>query len=55
MDPLGSMFHVRLFEAKNKVFQFDYQKMNEHVRVRLIFEKMVFDQSLNRNNEYQNL
>ena len=38
-------FEVQSFKAKNRVF--DHQKMNEHVRV--------FDQSLNRNNEYQNL
>ena len=25
---LGSMFDVRSFEAKNRVFEFDYQKMN---------------------------
>ena len=25
---LGSMFDVRSFEAKNRVFEFDYHKMN---------------------------
>ena len=25
---LGSKFDVRSFEAKNRVFEFDYQKMN---------------------------
>ena len=49
------MFDVRSFEAKNRVFEFDYQQMNtfefvrcskNDVRVRLMFDKMVFDPSL---------
>ena len=46
------MFDVRSFEPKNRVLEFDYQKMNmfmsvqcskNDVQVRLIFDKMVFD------------
>ena len=49
------MFDVRSFEAKNKVFEFDDQSMNmfefvqcskNDVRVRSMFDKMVFDTSL---------
>ena len=49
------MFDVRSFEAKNKVFEFDHQQMNtfefvrcskNDVRVRTMFDKMVFDTSL---------
>ena len=48
---LGSMFQVRLFEAKNRVFEFDHQLMNalqftqcskNDVRDRSMFDKMVF-------------
>ena len=48
-------FDVRLFEAKNRVFEFDYQKMNMFefvqcskigLRVRSMFDKMVFYTSL---------
>ena len=54
---LGSKFDVRSFEAKNRVFEFDRQQMNtfefvrcskNDVRVRSMFEKMVFDPSLSR-------
>ena len=53
--PLGSKFDVRSFEAKNRVFEFDDQQMNmfefvrcskNDVRVRSMFDKMVFDTSL---------
>ena len=52
---LGSMFDVRSFEAKKRVFEFDHQQMNtfefvrcskNDVRVRSMFDKMVFDPSL---------
>ena len=52
---LGSKFDVRLFEAKNRVFEFDHQQTNtfefvrcskNDVRVRSMFDKMVFDISL---------
>ena len=52
---LGSKFDVRSFEAKNRVFEFDHQQMNmfefvrcskNDVRVRSMFDKMVFDPSL---------
>ena len=52
---LGSKFDVLSFEAKNRVFEFDRQQMNtfefvrcskNDVRVRSMFEKMVFDPSL---------
>ena len=52
---LGSKFDVRSFEAKNRMFEFDRQQMNtfefvrcskNDVRVRSMFEKMVFDPSL---------
>ena len=52
---LGSKFDVRSFEAKNRVFEFDYQQMNtfefvrcskNDVRVRSMFDKLVFDPSL---------
>ena len=52
---LGSKFDVRSFEAKNRVFEFDHQQMNmfefvrcskNDVRVRSMFDKMVFDTSL---------
>ena len=52
---LGSTFDFRSFEAKNRVFEFDHQQMNtfefvrcslNDVRVRLMFDKMVFDPSL---------
>ena len=39
---LGSKFDVRSFEAKNRV----RSPTNEHVRVRSMLEKMVFDPSL---------
>ena len=48
-------FDVRSFEAKNRVFEFDYQKMNTFesvqcqkidVWVHLMFDKMRFDTSL---------
>ena len=51
---MGSMFDVCSFEAKNWLFQFEYQK-DEHVRVHSMFEKCgwiwsifdkIFDQSL---------
>ena len=54
---LCSKFNVQLFEAKNRVFEFDYQKMNmfefvrcskNDVRVRSMFDKMVFDPSLEK-------
>ena len=50
-----TMFEVRSFEAKNRVFEFDHLQMNtfEFVRylrndvgVRSMFGKMVFDPSL---------
>ena len=53
---LGSKFDLRSFKAKNRVFQFDHQQMNmfefvrcskNDVRVRSMFDKMVFDTSLN--------
>ena len=28
VDPVGSMFNVCSFEAKNRVFEFNYHKMN---------------------------
>ena len=49
------MFNIRSFEAINKVFEFDHQQMNtfefvrcskNDVRVRSMFDKMVFDPSL---------
>ena len=49
------MFDVCSFEAKNVVFEFDHQQMNtfecvrcskNDVRVRSLFDKMVFDSSL---------
>ena len=52
---LGSKFDVQSFEAKNRVFEFDHQQMNmfefvrcskNDVRVRSMFDKMVFDPSL---------
>ena len=52
---LGSKFDVRSFEAKNRVFEFDHQQMNmfefvwclkNDIRVRSMFDKMVFDPSL---------
>ena len=52
---LGSKFDVRSFKAKNRVFEFDHQQMNmfefvrcskNDVRVRSMFDKMVFDPSL---------
>ena len=52
---LGSLFDVRSFKAKNKVFEFDHQQTNmfefvrcskNDVRVRSMFHKMVFDPSL---------
>ena len=52
---IGSKFDVRSFEAKNRVFEFDHQQMNmfkfvrclkNDVRVRSMFDKMVFDPSL---------
>ena len=52
---LGSKSDVQSFEAKNRVFQFDYQPINmfefirclkNDVRVRSMFDKMVFDPSL---------
>ena len=58
MDTLGSMFHVRLFKAKNKVFQFNYQKMNMFesiqcskidVPVCSMFDIMVFNPALHDN------
>ena len=57
---LGSKFDVRSFEAKNRVFEFDHQQMNmfefvrcskNDVRVRSMFDKMVFDPSLNESNK----
>ena len=48
-------FNVCLFEAKNRVFEYGYQKMNtfefvqcskNDVRVCSMFDKMVFDTSL---------
>ena len=57
---LGSKFDVRSFKAKNRVFKFDYQKMNKFksvqcskndVQVRSIFDKMLFDPSLVANIE----
>ena len=59
---LGSKFDVRSFEAKNRVFEFDHQQMNtfefvrcskNDVRVRSMFDKMVFDPSLRRRNRAQ--
>ena len=52
---LGSMFDIRSFESKNRVFEFDHQYMNmfefvrcskNDVQVRSMFDKMVFDPSL---------
>ena len=52
---LGSKFDVRSFKAKNRLFKLDCQQMNtfefvrcskNDVRVRLMFDKMVFDTSL---------
>ena len=52
---LGLKFDVWSFEAKNRVFEFDHQQMNtfefvrcskNDVRVRSMFDKMVFDPSL---------
>ena len=52
---LGSKFDVRSFKARNRVFKFDHQQINtfefvqcskNDVRVRSMFEKMVFDPSL---------
>ena len=49
------MFDVCLFEAKNRMFEFDHQSMNifefvlcskNDVRVCSMFDKMVFHQSL---------
>ena len=49
------MFDVRSFEAKIQVFEFDHQRINtfefvrcskNDVRVRSMFDKMVFDPSL---------
>jgi len=50
---LGSKFDVRSFEAKNRVFEFDHQQMivrcsKNYVRVRSMFDKMVYDLSLAR-------
>ena len=48
---LGSMFYVCLFEAKNRVLEFDHQLINtleftqcskNDVRDRSMFDKMVF-------------
>ena len=39
---LGSMFDIRSFEAKNRVFEFDYQKMNTFEFVQCS-EKMMFE------------
>ena len=39
---LGSMFDVRSFEAKNRVFEFNHQ-IDEHVRVHSMFEEMMFE------------
>ena len=33
------MFNDYLIEAKDRVFEFDYQKRNEHIWVHSIFEK----------------
>ena len=38
---LGLMFNVCSFEAKNRLFEFDH-KIDEHVSVRLMFEKNIF-------------
>ena len=52
---LGAKFDVRSFEAKNRVFEFNYHKMNtfefvrcskNEVHVHFMFNKMVFDPSL---------
>ena len=59
---LGSKFDVRSFEAKNRVFECDYQQMNmfefvrcskNDVRVRSMFDKMVFDPSLSLNKKWK--
>ena len=51
----NSMFEVHSLEAKNKVFEFDYQKINMFKSVECLkndgrgwsmFDKMGFDQSL---------
>ena len=51
------MFDVRLVEAKIQVFEFNHQYMDTfefvqcskiYVRVRLMFDEMVFDPSLNQ-------
>ena len=39
---LGSKFDVRSFKAKNRVFEFDYQRMNMFEYV-LTFEKRMFE------------
>ena len=50
-----NMFEVRSFEAKNRVFEFNEKNMNmfefvqcskNDVRVRSMFDKMMFDPSL---------
>ena len=33
------MFQVRSIEAKNRIFDIDYYSNDEHIRVRLMFEK----------------
>ena len=38
------MFDVHSLEAKNSLLEFD--NLDEHVRVRSMFDKMVFDPSL---------
>ena len=52
---LGSMFNARSFEAKNMVFEFDHQLMNNFefvrcskndVRVPSMFNRMALDPSL---------
>ena len=61
---LGSKFDVRSFEAKNWVFEFNHQQMNTFefvrcsktdVRVRSMFDKMVFDPSLLRDTVFSTL
>ena len=52
---LGSMFDVRSFEAKIRVFEFDHQEMNtfkfvrcskNDVRVLSMFDKLVLDRPI---------
>ena len=50
--PIGSMFNVHSFKPKNRMLEFNHQSFKfvrcskNDVRVRSMFDKMVFDPSL---------